>query len=106
MKSLKLARSAGSIVALLFLLGGAGSHARMPDGEYACQVVAEGGRIGLVLVQADSRELAEKAAVGAQAMTYDKIPSRAIEVTQCIDRRSEERFQDYQFQAFFENVPL
>ena len=80
--------------------------AALPAGEYACQVTAEGGRIGLVLVQADSRERAESAAGRAEALTYDGIRSQAVEVIQCIDRRSEERFRDYQFQAFYEDVPM
>jgi hypothetical protein len=80
--------------------------AELPAGEYACQVTAEGGRIGLVLVQADSRERAEAAAARARALTYDGVRSPAIEVIQCIDRHGGERFRDFQFQAFYENVPM
>ncbi len=79
--------------------------AAMPSGEYACQVIAAGGLIGLVLVQADTASLAEKAALGAEAFTMDKTRSPATKVVQCI-RRGEEKFADYQFQQFFERVPM
>jgi hypothetical protein len=77
----------------------------MPSGEYACQVIAAGGLIGLVLVQADTLLEAEQASLGAEAFTMDKTRSPATKVVQCI-RRGEEKFADYQFQQFFESVPL
>ncbi len=78
----------------------------MPSGEYACQVIAAGGLIGLVLVQADTSSWRlNKASLGAEAFTMDKTRSPATKVVQCI-RRGEEKFADYQFQQFFESVPL
>jgi hypothetical protein len=77
----------------------------IPSVEFACQVSVEGGRIGLVLVQADTRALAEKAAVGAEAFVTDNTRGRATGVLQCI-KRADETFADYQFQQFFESVPL
>ncbi|MEE4143331.1 MAG: hypothetical protein V2I26_00900 [Halieaceae bacterium] len=79
--------------------------AGMPRGEFACKVRAEGGRLGLVLVQADTRALAEKSAVGAQAFTTDGTRGRATAVLECIVP-DDERFADYQFQQFFESLPL
>jgi len=92
-------------MALLPCISGMGAVAAMPVGEYACQVVAAGGQIGLVLVQADTRALAEKAALGAEAFTTDNFRSPATSVIQCI-LRGDEKFADYQFQQFFESVPL
>ena len=84
----------------LFSMGTSGA---MPHGEFACKVLAQGGRIGLVMVQADTRAQAAKAALGAEAFTTDKIRSRAVSVVECIDYRNE-RFADYQFQQFFERL--
>lgn len=105
MNCLKWIQGARLSFLLLACMASAGSMAAMPSGEYACQVTVTGGRIGLVLVQADTRGLAEKAARGAQAITADKNPGQAINVIECI-RRGEERFSDYQFQEFYKTVPL
>ena len=105
MKASKFARTGRAGALLLAGLASAGSAAAMPQAEFACKVRALGGKIGLVLVQADSRALAEKSAIGAQAFTTDNMRSRATEVLQCIVP-GEERFADYQFQQFFESLPL
>lgn len=89
----------------LFCLGSLNVQAAMPANEYACQVTAQGGRIGLVLVQADTKEQAEAAAVGVEAFTYDGVRSRSTGVMECIER-GRERFSDIQFQAFYQSVPL
>ena len=91
--------------AVLFCLGSLNVRAAMPVNEYACQVTAEGGRIGLVLVQADTKAQAERAAVGAEAFTYDGVRSRSTGVMECI-QRGRERFADLQFQVFYQGVPL
>lgn len=90
---------------LAFSCAGAGAQAPFPEGEFVCQVRAEGGKIGLVMIQADSKEVAIKAAVGANAQTTDGFKARATGVIQCITYR-EERFTDVQFQAFFDQFPL
>ena len=77
----------------------------MPDGEYACKVVTVGGQLGVVLVQADTKSQAAGAAAGAQAFTFDNGRGTATSVVECIDRRKEQ-FSDYQFQQFFESIPL
>jgi hypothetical protein len=105
MKSPKFTKATWFAALLLPSVHIMNAAAVMPSGEYACQVVAQGGRIGLVLVQADTKALAEKAAVGAEAFTTDNIRSPATRVVQCI-ARGEERFADYQFQQFYENVPM
>jgi hypothetical protein len=105
MKSLKWTKAIWLSVVLFPGMASLGSVAAMPANEYACQVIAAGGQIGLVLVQADTRALAEKAALGADAFTMDNARSPATRVVQCI-RRGAETFADYQFQQFFESVPL
>ena len=81
------------------------ASAAMPSGEYACKVVTIGGQLGVVLVQADTRARAAKAAAGAQAFTFDNSRGTATSVVECIDRRTEQ-FSDYQFQQFFQSIPL
>ena len=104
-KMIKYSMAGRLATALLVSLASSFSLAGMPQGEFACKVRAQGGRLGLVLVQADTRELAAKAAVGADAFTTDNMRARATSVLECIvpDR---ERFTDYQFQQFLENLPL
>lgn len=94
-------------LALLLITGLSGAQATpaMPAGKFACQVLVEGGKIGLVMVRADTRQVAERAVLGAEAMTTDDMRGRATGVVQCI-RRGEESFTDYQFQQFYEAVPL
>jgi len=77
----------------------------MPANEYACKVVTIGGQLGVVLVQADTKALAAKAASGAQAFTFDNGRGTATSVVECIER-GKEQFADYQFQQFFESIPL
>jgi hypothetical protein len=91
-------------VGLLFIVSQAASAA-MTANEYACKVVTIGGQQGVVLVQADTKALAKGAAAGAQAFTFDNGRVTATSVVECIDRRKE-RFSDYQFQQFFESIPL
>lgn len=105
MKAPKWKKAMWLAALLLPAVSATNAVAAMPSGEYACQVIAAGGHIGLVLVQADTRLLAEKAALGAEAFTMDKTRSPATRVVQCI-RRGEETFADYQFQQFFESVPM
>jgi hypothetical protein len=81
------------------------ASAAMPNGEYACKVVTIGGQLGVVLVQADTKAQAAGAAAGAQAFTFDNGRGTATSVVECIDRRKEQ-FSDYQFQQFFESIPL
>jgi len=81
------------------------SSAALPGGEYACKVRTLGGQLGVVLVQADTKVLAAKAAAGAQAFTFDNSMGTATSVVECIDRKTE-RFTDYQFQQFLESIAL
>jgi hypothetical protein len=105
MKSIKYSIIGRLAIVLVAALAGATALAGMPQGEFACKVRAQGGKIGLVLVQADTRALAEKSAVGAQAFTTDNLRGRATSVLQCIVP-GKERFADYQFQQFFESLPM
>jgi len=105
MKSIKYSRAGRAAIVLLAALAGVTAFAALPQGEFACKVRAQGGKIGLVLVQADTRALAEKSAVGAQAFTTDNLRGRATSVLQCIVL-GKERFADYQFQQFVESLPL
>ncbi len=93
------------LAAMLLVLFGLPAAAAMPSGEYACKVVTIGGQLGVVLVQADTRALATKAAAGAQAFTFDNSRGTATSVVECIERRKEQ-FSDYQFQQFFESIAL
>lgn len=94
-----------SLVGAMLLLLCLPTSAALPSGEYACKVVTTGGQLGIVLVQANTKVLATKAAAGAEAFTFDNGRGAAASVVECIDRRKE-RFTDYQFQQFFENMPL
>ena len=84
---------------------GSTSFAAMPQGDFACKVRAQGGKIGLVLVQAEAAAEAREAALVAEALTTDNSRARATRVVQCI-RLGEERFTDYQFQQFLESLPM
>ena len=105
MNFFKWLRPAGITAMLLLSIISLGASAAMPDGEYACKVVTVGGQLGVVLVQADSKAQAAGAAAGAQAFTFDNGRGTATSVVECIDRRKE-KFSDYQFQQFFESIPL
>ena len=105
MKSIKYSRAGRAAIVMLAALAGVTAFAGMPQGEFACKVRAQGGKIGLVLVQADTRALAEKSAVGAQAFTTDNLRGRATSVLECI-LPGKERFADYQFQQYFESLPM
>lgn len=105
MKSIKYSVAGRLGLALLTGLASMALFAAMPQGEFACKVRAQGGKLGLVLVQADTRALAAKAAVGADAFTTDNTRARATSVLECIVPE-QERFADYQFQQFFENLPM
>ena len=105
MNSLKWIRPVQIAALLLLGIFSLGASAEMPDGEYACKVVTVGGQFGVVLVQADTKAQAAGAAAGAQAFTFDNGRGTATSVVECIDR-SKEQFSDYQFQQFFESIPL
>ena len=105
MNFLNWIRQARITAMLLLSILSLGASAEMPDGEYACKVVTVGGQLGVVLVQADTKALAAGAAAGAQAFTFDNGRGTAKSVVKCIDRRKEQ-FSDYQFQQFFESIPL
>jgi hypothetical protein len=105
LKSIKYSTVGRLGVALLASLASNFALAGLPQGDFACKVRAQGGKLGLVLVQADTRALAAKAAVGADAFTTDNMRARATSVLECIVP-DKERFADYQFQQFFENLPM
>jgi len=105
MKFIKYATAGPLAIALAAALASTTSLAGLPQGEFACKVRVQGGKLGLVLVQADTKGLAAGAAVGAEAFTTDNMRGRATSVLECIVP-AQERFADYQFQQFFENLPL
>jgi hypothetical protein len=104
MKSLSWKKSIRIVMLLLPGLYSMAATAVAPNGQFACQVTAEEGQIGLVVVLANTKEAAEKAAVGAKAYTTEGQIRLATTVLQCIEQ-GEERFADYQFQQFYEQVP-
>ena len=105
MKSPRCAKPGWAAVLVLCGSCFVGSVSAQTDAEFACQVVAEGGKPGLVVVvQASSRAVAERLAVGAKAYTADRILSPATKVVQCIVM-GEESFKDQQFQQFYQTVP-
>lgn len=104
MKIFKHVRASRFGPGLLLGFLSAGAIADLPVAEYACQVVVDGGRVGIVLVQADARDVALRAAVGAPAFTTDNTRGHATKVVECI-RRPDERFRDFQVQQFFESMP-
>ena len=59
---------------------------------------------GLVMVQADTEEQAERSAVGKVARTRSGAKSLATGVVECIEH-SDAQFSDVEFQRFAENVP-
>ena len=93
------------LLAMSMLLAGAGSHAVMPQGEFACQVLTAGGNYALKLIQSDTMDEAIATAKNRRVKVTDQVWADVVEVVQCIDR-SEERFSDPAFQAVYENTPL
>ncbi len=89
---------------MVLVWSGAVAQAAMPAQEFACEVRAEGGRLGMVLVQADDMKLAKHSAVGAVAKTMDGIDSVATAVIECIVS-PQGKFRDFQFQQFYESTP-
>ncbi len=78
--------------------------AGLPTGEYSCQVHTLNKKGGLVMVQADTEEQAERSAVGKVARTRSGSKSLATGVVECIEN-SDAQFSDDEFQHFAENVP-
>jgi hypothetical protein len=86
-----LNKSTGTARTALLLLAAAlatSSLADLPDTEYVCHVAAPGEE-GLVLIQADNLELANKAAGGRRMMkmTPQHQPKRVTSVIECIVRK-------------------
>ena len=75
--------------------------AALPSGEYSCQVQTLNKKGGLVMVDADTIEQAERSAVGKEARTTSGAISLATRVIECIEK-SETRFSDLEFQRFAE----
>ena len=94
-------------IAFLALTGlfGAGAFAELPQGDYACQVLTQGGNNGLVLVQTDSEQQAIAAARDGKALTVDGNRAEVDRVVECISRRTE-RFSDADFQMQYKKTPL
>ncbi len=82
------------------LLAGQASAA-LPTGEYSCQVRTLNKKGGLVRVDADTIEQAERSAVGKEARTTSGAISLATQVIECIEK-SETQFSDMEFQRFAE----
>jgi hypothetical protein len=81
------------------------SHAELPNGQFACQVLTESGQSGLVLVQTDAESDAMRAAKTATAWQLDGGEGKAISVVECITVPGED-FKDSWFNSFYENFPL
>ena len=77
--------------------------ARMPEGEYACQVVTDSARVGITLVQADDRQAATAVAARSMARTFSGVKEPTSTVVQCI-RLPSERFSDADVQRLFERT--
>ena len=81
------------------------SHAALPDGQFACQVLTESGQSGLVLIQTDTEAEAMRAAQTATAWQLDGGEGKAISVVECISIPGK-KFKDSWFNSFYENFPL
>ena len=81
------------------------SNAQLPDGEFACQVLTQGGQSGLVLIQTDAEADAMRAARTAIAWELDGGKGKAISVVECIAIPGE-KFKDTWFNSFYEDFPL
>ena len=93
------ALAVGLVAGLLSAQAGAG----LPTGEFSCQVHTLNKKGGLVLVQADTAEQAERSAVGKEARTRSGAKSLATGVVECIEN-SDAQFSDVEFQRFAENM--
>lgn len=82
------------------------SNAEFPQGEFACHVLTEGERSGLVLVQADTESDAVRVAgAAATALVMEGGQGRAMSVVECITVPGE-KFKDPWFNSFYEGLPL
>lgn len=93
------------LVVLSLLLFSHPGQARLPESEFACQVNTEGGKSGLVLVQADDKGLAREAAARAVAWEMGGAKSKTLNVVECI-LVANERFKDSWFQKFFTDFEM
>ena len=105
MRTIKHTFNAVTVLLVFSVLYAGGARAAMPSEEYACQVQAEGGRQGLVLVQTDNKKMAFEVSLRSTARTLDGSLSRVLAVVECIHLPAE-RFRDATFQKFFESAPL
>ncbi len=76
----------------------------LPKRHFACEVSTRDGVAGLVLVQADTRTLAEEAALVGAAYKVGGGTSPATRVIECIER-GKERFKDGYFHEFYISLP-
>ncbi|MFT5709762.1 MAG: hypothetical protein ACI8QT_000449 [Halioglobus sp.] len=81
------------------------SHAQLPEGQFACQVLTQSGQSGLVLVQTEAEADAVRAARGATAWQLDGGEGKAISVVECITIPAE-KFKDTSFDRFYQDFPL
>lgn len=89
---------------LLVMLASLNAHATDRKFTYACEVMTQAGVSGLVLIQADNMQDAQRAALKAEAITIAGETSLAMSLVQCI-KTPEGRFTDSQFQRFYEELP-
>ena len=92
-----------SLAALLLAFAGVNAQATDRKYTYACEVMTQAGVSGLV-IQADSMEDAQAAALRAEALTIGGERSPAMSLVQCIET-PQGRFSDSQFQRFYEELP-
>ncbi len=80
-------------------------HAQQRDsGAWDCQVTTRGGVDGLVMVQTNDPEQAERVAAVSSAVLPDGSHAPATGVVQCV-LRGKEHFTDPGFRRFAENLP-
>jgi hypothetical protein len=106
MTILQCVTRAAAGTAIVFSLASANAIAALPEGDFACQVEIAGGKMGLVLVQSDSKQDALAAARVGNAITADGGSAAVLGVVQCITRRTDERFRDAEFQMQYAKTPL
>ncbi len=96
---MKFLNACGVALGICLMAGPAG--AALPSGEYSCQVQTLNKKGGLVMVDADTIEQAERSAVGKEARTTSGAISLATRVIECIEK-SDTQFSDMEFQRFAE----
>ncbi len=92
------------ILSSIILMGGLSLTADMPRNEYACHVLTESNKMGIIFMQANDKTEARVEAFGRKAYISEDVTEKTITVLQCIVERKE-KFNDISAQKLYESIP-